>query len=305
MSDAEPIRGASPGGSHTEVASAAGSRLEKVSIVMPSYNQVAFIEAAIESVLNQDYENIELIVVDGGSTDGTVGVLEHYRSRIAHCVSEPDQGQSDALNKGFALASGSIYGWLNSDDLYAPNAVATAVAELHNRPGKSVVFGDWLEIDEHGKTLQRQYAFDFSLPHLIYEGFHINAQSMFWRADAHARFGGFAVDLHRTMDYQLILRLGQLLGSSAFVRVPKVLGCFRRHAAQKTTGDGSTAVQKEHRWMAATYGYRNKYHWTGRLIRFVYRLRRGWWYAYRGGIGYLGSQLLRWAGCNRNSAQGA
>lgn len=282
---------------------AAGERPVKVSVVMPSFNQVAYIEAAIESVLKQDYENIELIIVDGGSTDGTVEVLGKYRSRLAQCLSEPDQGQSDALNKGFALATGSIYGWLNSDDLYAPSAVATAVAALHKHSPKAVVFGDWLEIDEHGKALQRQYAFNFSLPHFIYEGFHINAQSMFWRADAHARFGGFAVDLHRTMDYQLILRLGQLLGSSAFVRVPKVLGCFRRHGAQKTTGAGSATVQDEHRWMAATYGYRNKYHWTGRLIRLVYRLRRGWWYAYRGGIGYLGSQLVRWAGYSRDSAQ--
>ncbi len=293
------------GDNHTEPDRASGGQHEKVSIVMPSYNQAAYIEAAIESVLEQDYENLELIVIDGGSTDGTLAVLDKYRPRLAHCVSEPDRGQSDALNKGFALATGAIYGWLNSDDLYAPGAIRTAVTELRSCPAKAVVFGDWLEIDDRGAAIQRQYAFDFSLPHFIYEGFHINAQSMFWRAAAHARFGGFAVDLHRTMDYQLILRLGQLLGSSAFVRVPCVLGCFRRHAAQKTSGSGSTVVRDEHRWMAATYGYQNKYHWTGRLIRLVYRLRRGWWYAYRGGIGYLGSQLLRWAGCGRQSAQGA
>jgi len=299
------MNAASRGDTLTAADSASVWQTEKVSIVMPSYNQAAYIEAAIGSVLEQDYENLELIVVDGGSTDGTLAVLDKYRSRLAHCVSEPDRGQSDALNKGFALATGSIYGWLNSDDLYAPEAILTAVSELQKQPAKAIVFGDWLEIDERGAAIERQYAFDFSLSHFIYEGFHINAQSMFWRADAHARFGGFAIDLHRTMDYQLILRLGQLLGSTAFVRVPQVLGCFRRHADQKTTGEGSTVVLDEHRWMAATYGYRNKYHWTGRLIRLVYRLRRGWWYAYRGGIGYLARQLLQWAGCGRQSAQGA
>jgi glycosyltransferase involved in cell wall biosynthesis len=277
----------------------------RVSIVMPSFNQAAYIEEAIRSVLDQDYDDLELIVVDGGSTDGTHAILDRYRARLASCISEPDRGQSDALNKGFAVASGNVFGWLNSDDRYAQGAIRTAVEVLRSNPKKSVVFGDWMEIDARGNAIQRQYAFDFNLSHFIYEGFHINAQSMFWRADAHAAFGTFDVGLHRTMDYQLILLLGQRLGATAFVRVPQVLGCFRRHAEQKTSPGDSGIVQDEHRRMAATYGYTSKYRWSGRVIRLVYRVRRGWWYAYRGGSGYLARQLLRWIGWGHRAQYGS
>lgn len=258
-----------------------------VSIVMPSFNQAKYIEASIRSVLDQEYPRLELIVVDGGSTDGTAAILARYRHRLSHCVVEPDRGQSDALNKGFALASGDIFGWLNSDDLYCPGAIAAAAAAFQCRPEKAVVYGDWEEIDERGDLIQRQYAFDFSLPHFMFEGFHLSAQSMFWRASAHQAFGGFDIDLHRTMDYQLILLLGQRVGSYTFLRLPDVLGCFRRHAEQKTSPGGRGVVEQEHRKMATAYGYPEKYGLSGRLYRFMYRLRRAWWYAYRGGIGFM------------------
>ena len=96
--------------------------LEKISIVMPSYNKADFIERSILSVLNQNYPNIELIIIDGGSTDGTVEIIKKYEQYITFWVSEKDQGQSDALNKGFKHCTGSIYGFLNSDDVYLPDA---------------------------------------------------------------------------------------------------------------------------------------------------------------------------------------
>ncbi len=115
----------------------------KISIVMPSYNQVRFIERSILSVLNQDYLNIELIIIDGGSSDGTVDIITKYQKHIAYWVSEPDDGQSHALNKGFARASGQIYGWLNSDDLYLPGAFRMAVHLLQEYQVKtsSLVIG--------------------------------------------------------------------------------------------------------------------------------------------------------------------
>ena len=111
-------------------------RFPKISIVMPSYNQVQFIERSILSVLNQDYPNIELIIIDGGSNDGTVEVIKKYEKHITFWVSEKDKGQSDALNKGFKHCTGEIYGWLNSDDLYLPNAfkhAATALEKYLNK----------------------------------------------------------------------------------------------------------------------------------------------------------------------------
>ena len=96
--------------------------LPKISIVMPSYNQVEFIERSILSVLNQNYQNYELLIIDGGSNDGTIEIIKKYQKYITFWISEKDKGQSDALNKGFKLCTGEIYGWLNSDDVYLPNA---------------------------------------------------------------------------------------------------------------------------------------------------------------------------------------
>ena len=100
----------------------------KISIVMPSYNQAQFIEWSILSILNQDYSNTEFIIIDGGSTDGTIDLIKKYEREITLWISEKDQGQSDALNKGFKYCTGEIYGWLNSDDIYLPDAFKNAAS---------------------------------------------------------------------------------------------------------------------------------------------------------------------------------
>jgi glycosyltransferase involved in cell wall biosynthesis len=262
----------------------------KISVVMPSYNQREFIERSILSVLNQDYRNLEFIIIDGGSTDGTVDIITKYREHLAYWVSEPDQGQSHALNKGFRRATGEIFGWLNSDDLYMPGALATAAAAFSKHPEKGIVHGDWLAIDGDDRTVAYQFSFDFSFKHFKYEGFHLNAQSMFWRKAIHDRFGGFEPGLHNTMDYQMILVFGRNEGNSAFLRVPEVLGCFRRYPGQKT-GEFEDRVRREHRTMAERYGYMDKYSAAGRLKRLAYRCRRAWWYWKRGGARYLLDKL--------------
>ena len=109
----------------------------KISIVMPSYNKVKFIERSILSILNQDYPNTELIIIDGGSDDGTIDIIKKYDHKISYWVSEKDQGQSDALNKGFKHCSGEIYGWLNSDDLYLPNAFKNAISVFERNVKKN------------------------------------------------------------------------------------------------------------------------------------------------------------------------
>ena len=123
-----------------------------VSIIIPSYNQAHFIAETIESVLQQDYEPIEIWVIDGGSTDGTVEILEQFNGRI-HMLSEPDQGQGDALNKGFARVKGGIVGWLNSDDVYwDKTAVSQIVSTFQHRPDADIVLDDRAGVDDRVRS---------------------------------------------------------------------------------------------------------------------------------------------------------
>lgn len=124
-----------------------------VSIITPSYNQASYLEYTFQSVFRQDYPHLEYLVVDGGSTDGSLAILEKYADRFAWWLSEPDRGQAEAINKGFRRASGEIIAWLNSDDLYLPGAISQAVAALQQHPEAGMVFGDALTIDAAGKPL--------------------------------------------------------------------------------------------------------------------------------------------------------
>lgn len=278
-------------GIHAEKSSRSLTAFPKVSVVIPSFNHAQFIERTLLSVLNQGYPNLEIIVIDGGSEDGTIELLERYRGSLSYVHSGPDRGQSDALNHGFSQASGEILAWVNSDDLLLPGAVFAAVEAFELNPEAGVVYGDWWSIDANDNVTAINYAFDFSLRHFIYEGFHLNSQAMFWRQDVHRRFGEFDVDLHRTMDYDLILRLGLNEGDDAFFRLPQPIACFRRHPSQKTTSAGRDLVEAEHRAIARKNGIRWKFTWLGSAIRLAYRFRRAWWYARRGGLGFLRSQL--------------
>ena len=265
--------------------------LEKISIVIPSYNKVDFIEQSILSVLNQNYPNIELIIIDGGSTDGTVEIIKKYNQYITFWVSEKDQGQSDALNKGFKHCTGSIYGFLNSDDIYLPGAFKSSSSILEKNLDKKIIFGDWLSLDKKNFIIDYNHAFDFNLNHFKYEGFHLSATSMFWRSEVHRRFSGFDNNLYYTMDYQLILEFGINEGENSFKRIPKVLAGFRRYKGQKTTGNMDPGVIQEHKLMAERYKYSDKYRLIGKFKRFYFRIRRTWWYIKRGGVPNLISRL--------------
>jgi glycosyltransferase involved in cell wall biosynthesis len=138
-----------------------------VTIVTPSYNQVHFLEATLRSVLEQDYPNIEYLVVDGASTDGSVEVVRRYEDRLAWWVSEKDSGQSEAINKGLRRARGELVGWLNSDDLYLPGAISAVVTAFQSHPEAGLLYGDALAIDADGKSFNLMRARQYTLTDLM------------------------------------------------------------------------------------------------------------------------------------------
>jgi len=178
----------------------------RVSIVTPSYNQAQFIEETIRSVLLQGYPNLEYIIIDGGSTDSSVGIIKKYEPWLSYWVSEPDRGQAHAINKGFQKATGEILTWLNSDDVYLPGAARTAVKCLISQPETAMVYGDCRIIDEHSQVIDLWKSPDFSLAELPFKCF-IPQQTVFFRREVLDQVGLLKTDLHYALDYDLWLRL--------------------------------------------------------------------------------------------------
>jgi glycosyltransferase involved in cell wall biosynthesis len=203
----------------------------KVSIVTPSYNQVAYLEATMCSVLEQTHPDIEYIVVDGGSTDGSAGIIRGYADRLAWWVSEADNGQTDAINKGFAHASGDIFAWLNSDDLYKTGTVAEAVACLEAHPEAAMVYGDADFIDEKGSVIGNFPARQTDYRRLRQGYVHIPQQAAFFRADLWRKVAPLDPSFYFAMDYDLWVRLAAL---APLVYVPRLWASFRLHSLGKT-----------------------------------------------------------------------
>ncbi len=202
-----------------------------VSIITPSYNQARYLEATIQSVLSQDYPEIEYIIVDGGSKDGSADLIRRYAGRLAWWVSEPDKGQTDAINKGFARAKGEILAWINSDDTYQPGAVREAVEYLRAHPRAGMVYGDANYIDENGRVIGRFPAAQTDYKRLRRGYVHIPQQSAFFRADLWRQVGPLDPSFYFAMDYDLWVRLA---GLAPLDYIPRLWANFRLHSDAKT-----------------------------------------------------------------------
>lgn len=205
------------------------------SIVTPSYNHAKYIEKTIQSVLDQDYPNIEYIVMDGGSTDGTVNILKKYGSRIKW-RSERDAGQSDAINNGFRMAKGDIVAWLNSDDYYLPGAVRKMVDAFQNEPTATMVFGDGYIVDEKDEW-KAPYGVEpfFDLWKLIHLYDYISQPSTFMRRDALLSAGLLDVNLYYNLDWELWIRMAR---TGKVIYIPDKISCARVYPAAKTQAGG-------------------------------------------------------------------
>ena len=185
----------------------------KISVIVPSYNQGKFIEATLQSVITQNYLNLELIVIDGASTDNTLDIIKKYENALTYWKSEPDKGQTDALIKGFNLAHGDIWCWLNSDDLHAPNTLFDVATSFQNLPHVDAIYGDTMWINESGLPLREQREIPFNRFIWLYTYNYIPGMSMFWRRDIYERCGGLDQNFDLAMDADLWIRFahhGQL-----------------------------------------------------------------------------------------------
>jgi glycosyltransferase involved in cell wall biosynthesis len=180
-----------------------------VSIVTPSYNQAKYLEQTIRSVLEQDYPSIEYIVIDGASTDGSMDIIKKYSDKLAYWISEKDSGQAEAINKGFARATGEIIAWLNSDDYYLPGTISAAVKAFDENPDAVIVYGNMLAVDENGKTFTILNYKQLTLEDLLC--FQIIGQpAVFMRRSALKKTSGLNPDFHFLLDHLLWIQLAQL-----------------------------------------------------------------------------------------------
>jgi GT2 family glycosyltransferase len=206
-----------------------------VSIVTPSFNQAAFLEETIQSVLAQDFPDVEYLVVDGGSNDGSVEIIERYADRLAWWTSEPDRGQADALNKGFARARGEYLGWLCSDDTLLPCAVTSLVQALDKDPESVLAYGDAIYTDERSDRKDRAHSGAWDPVRMVREAQVRNQQpATLYRRRGWEAAGPLDTRAWYYLDFEFTVRLAGV-GSGKYV--PEPLATYRIHPAGKSTGE--------------------------------------------------------------------
>ena len=203
----------------------------KLSIITPSFNQGQYIERTICSVLNQPVDNLEYWVVDGGSTDETLSVLEKYQDRL-QWISEPDRGQTDALNKGILRSQGDIIGWLNSDDIYYPNVLPRVMRFFAEHPEVNILYGRGLHIDVEDAVINEYPTREWDY-RILWDDCFICQPAVFFRRSIIEKYGLFDESLQYCMDYEYWLRVG---ASEAMSFLPELLAGSRLYETNKTLG---------------------------------------------------------------------
>jgi glycosyltransferase involved in cell wall biosynthesis len=207
--------------------------LPTISIVTPSFNQGAYIEETIQSVLDQKYPKLEYVIQDGGSKDNTVAILEKYSAQLSAWESKADSGQTNAINKGFLLTTSDIMGWLNSDDILLPGTLHTVGRYFAMHPEVDVIYGNRVLIDADSMEVGR-----WILPnhdhHILTWVDYVPQETLFWRRSLWEKIGsGLDESFRFAMDWDLLIRFREI--GACFVHIPQFFGAFRVHQAQKTS----------------------------------------------------------------------
>lgn len=221
----------------------------RVTIITPSYHQAEFLEQTIRSVLDQHYPNLEYFIIDGGSTDGSVEIIQRYSDQLSGWVSEKDHGQAEAINKGFARATGEIVAWINSDDYYLPGAIAAGVRALQERPECSLVYADVVSINGPGEVINVMTYPQWGLDDLM-QFCTIGQPSVFMRRSALEQAGYLDTSIHYLLDHELWLRILQV-GPMHYVA--QQWSAARFHAGAKNVSMGPNYGKDARRlvqWMA-------------------------------------------------------
>jgi len=226
------------------------SDLPLVSIVTPSFNMAKYLPEAIESVLRQNYPRIEYIVIDGGSKDGTLDILERYKDRLRY-VSGPDRGPSDATYKGLRQAHGEVLAWLNADDSYLPGAIRKAVEYLQAHPAADVIYGEGWWVDETGTTIGRYPTLPFD-PKVLERDCFICQPAAFFRASAYRRCE-LDPNTNWSFDYDLWIRMAK--AGFRFESIPDYLANSRMHYGAKTIYERHVVFQASMGLLKRHYGY--------------------------------------------------
>lgn len=223
-----------------------------VSIIIPSFNQGKFIEETIVSILNQSYKNLEIIIIDGGSSDNTIDIIKKYNDRIKYWVSEKDKGQSDAINKGFKLATGKYINWLNSDDILLEGAIQTMVDFLETNLNVDLVYGNVIMIDEIGNKIieRREINYDYNI--ILYGINYIPQPSALFRKKVVEKAGYLDINMHYCMDHEYWIRFHSI--GLKFAYINDFFAGYRVHNNAKGFSGKTKEIYRERLELKRKYG---------------------------------------------------
>jgi len=261
----------------------------KISIVTPSYNQAEFLERTILSVLNQNYLNLEYIIIDGGSNDGSVEIIKKYEKYLTYWVSEKDKGQGCAISKGFEKSTSDILAWLNSDDTYLPGTFYKIAKDFRQNSEVDLIFGNIYFIDDTDKRIRELRFTEFDFSTLIYEGGNLHQTGTFWTRKIYEKVGGLNSNYKFCMDYDFFCRaakVGKLCHTRDF------LANFRIHANAKSSTI-SHIGHKEHKEITKRYIPKDLNKWNLEYKKIVCIIRRFYKYIMQGDIDYILKGFVR------------
>jgi glycosyltransferase involved in cell wall biosynthesis len=248
----------------------------KISIITPSYNQKYFLEKTILSVLNQNYPNFELIIIDGGSTDGSVDIIKKYENSIEYWVSEKDLGQTNAINKGLKIATGEWVCWQNSDDIFINSCFFELAKIINNNPELNLIFGNLILIDHNDNFIRNHKYVKPNFNSIFHEGMVISNQCAFWNLKVHEEIGFLNENYSYAFDFEWFLRLTKL---KKIKHINSYWGAFRIQPNAKTVVHPER-YKSEFQLIKLSYG--KKFN-----LKYIYKIRRLFLMIFSGNLLYL------------------